>query len=506
VEAMNMQFNNAVEDLSHDESRIRDELHLFWERFGSGTFRTTRRCASCQDELVQNPEFTELIVPVNGNDNNVTLERLILDDSSSRDDDNVWRCDNCNVLTRPIKTRRIESHPVVLCILVHRISYDAQNNTETRVNAQVAFPIVDFNPNANLDGDDEHQTYDLISGIFHQTTGRETAHYTAVCSTDDDWITYDDRKFRKNDFLNKRAKTPTAKVGFHRGAYMLFYKRRENDSLSRDTESNHVGPEDDDDSETDERFSDVENMDDGVNVNNPNGFNESGPSVVENTYGLDNRNPASSVTMNNINNPTESGYSGQSAEERTNGHISDSPSTSVVTPQTCPTQRNHEKQIPFINLSSDTEDDDEDDVEEPRCQMCWHTIKSDEDVGHIETQRRCECNKFQYHSFCLRRYRNQCENKNITMQCGKHGNEIRRMVNIDRYDTCMICQEDLDDTKSIWGRFVCGTCHHWYHYDCLETYTTKEDSYHKDNRTNRYDMTKLKCIICKGSPRTIERL
>ena len=367
MEAIDTQFNNAIGQ-DENESHIRNDLRLFWERFGSGKFRTTRLCGSCQDELVQNPEFTELIVPVNGNDDNVTLERLILEDSTSRDDDDVWTCSVCNISARPIKTRRIESHPVVLCILVHRISYDAQNNTETRVNAQVAFPIVDFNPNANLDGDDEHQTYDLISGIFHQTTGRETAHYTAVCSTDDDWITYDDRKFRKNDFLNKRAKTPTAKVAFHRAAYMLFYKRRENVSLSRDTESNHGGPEDDDDdSDTDERFSDVENEDDGLNVNNPNGFNVSDPSVRENTNGLDSQ--ASSVAMSNINNPTESSYSSQSAEENTNGHTNDSPSTSVVAtndiqPQTSPTQQNHVRQIPLINLATDTDDDDEDDEDD----------------------------------------------------------------------------------------------------------------------------------------------
>ncbi len=176
-----MQFDNAIEDLSNDELDVQEELRLFWIKFGSGTFRTTRRCASCHDELIQNPEFTELIVPVNGNDDNVTLERLILEDSTGRDDDMVWTCSECDVTARPIRTRRIKSHPVVLCILVNRISYDALTHTEKRQDTKVAFPIVDFNPNDSLDGDDEHQTYDLISGIFHCPTSEDSGHYTAVC-------------------------------------------------------------------------------------------------------------------------------------------------------------------------------------------------------------------------------------------------------------------------------------------------------------------------------------
>ena len=75
----------------------------------------------------------------------------------------------------------------------------------------------------------------------------------------------------------------------------------------------------------------------------------------------------------------------------------------------------------------------------------------------------------------------------------------------DDDDKCMICHDSLD-TTSIWGRFVCSTCPHWYHYDCLAIYKSKEDSYHRDSRTRRYDMTRLKCIICRQSPRTIETL
>ena len=165
-----MQFENTVQDLLNDELHIRDELRLFWERFGSGTFRTTRHCARCQDEKLEYPEFTELIVPINDNNDNVTLERLILDDSKGRDDDDAWTCSACNVSARPIKTRRIERHPVVLCILVNRISYDALTHTEITQDTKDAFPIVDFNPNDSLDGDDERQTYDLIGGIFHHPT------------------------------------------------------------------------------------------------------------------------------------------------------------------------------------------------------------------------------------------------------------------------------------------------------------------------------------------------
>ncbi len=507
---MDTQFNNAIgqdENMSH----IRNDLRLFWERFGSGTFRTTRVCRNCQDEQVQNPEFTELIVPVIHNSDNITLEDLILDDSSTRDDDHEFRCERCNVFTQPIRTTRIEGHPVIMCVYVNRLRFDAENNRPTRLNTRVPFPMVDFNPNNNLGGDDGHQTYDLISGIFHWPTSQNSGHYTAICSTGDNWITYDDTIFKTNEFLNRRARIPTPKVCYHKGAYMLFYKRRDTVSIGRDTESNHGGPEDDDYSENDERFSTVDNTDDdGLNVNNPNGFNVSDPSVRENTNELDNQ--ASSVTMSNINNPTESSYSSQSAEENTNGHANDSPSTSVVAtndiqPQTSPTQQNRVRQIALINLATDTDDDEDD----PTCQMCQHTIESDNDIGTIDTGRECTCDNLQFHSFCLRRYRNECAINNIPMRCEIHGNEIRHVMNndgvnsIDGDITCLICMESLD-TDSNWGRFVCNTCRQWYHYDCLETYAGNRNSYHRDNRRGQYDMTRLKCIICKRSPRTIERL
>ena len=86
------------------------------------------------------------------------------------------------------------------------------------------------------------------------------------------------------------------------------------------------------------------------------------------------------------------------------------------------------------------------------------------------------------------RYRNECQNRNIRKQCYKHGHKIRRILNIDRVnstegdDECYICKESLDKS-SIWGRFVCTSCPHWYHYACLVTYA--EDG-------------TFKCIICRN--------
>ena len=129
-----MQFENAVEveELSNDELHVQGELCQYWQRFGSGTFRATRHCASCQDENIEYQEFTELIVPIDYNHVKVKLETLVFNNSSSRDDNDVWRCERCNVLVRPIKTRRIHDHPEILCILVNRVSFDAQTHRNKR--------------------------------------------------------------------------------------------------------------------------------------------------------------------------------------------------------------------------------------------------------------------------------------------------------------------------------------------------------------------------------------
>ena len=115
--------------------------------------------------------------------------------------------------------------------------------------------------------------------------------------------------------------------------------------------------------------------------------------------------------------------------------------------------------------------------------------RSEKDMACIDTQHKCECGDLQYHSFCLRRQRNVCQDKNIPMKCGKHRNEIHRIVNMDGAnifegddDICIICMDSLD-TKSIWGRFVCGTCPLWYHNDCLVNYVNNKGSYHRDSCT-----------------------
>jgi hypothetical protein len=400
-----------------------------------------------------------------------------------------------------------------LCILVQRMSYDVENQTHIRHNTRVTFPIVNFNPNHGLEDIDDGQTYDLIGGIFHRPSGTNTGHYTAVCNINhdsDEWITYDDKNFEQNKFLNSRLTTPTALVKFQQAAYMIFYQRRENVSSSSDSESNHghggSGSDDDD------RFSINEGSEDnGNNVNNPNESSASSQPAREDTNEQNNDTRPSSVTLNNNNNPTASTSSSQSAEENTNGHNNNSPS-----PQICPTQRRQVpvREVPFINLTNDTDSDDEDDDEDeedeadeqyPTCQMCSTEITSDNDVGYIDTGGKCNCNVLKYHTFCLRRYRNNSDNTKTKKACDLHGSEIREFVNIDNEDMCMICQDSLD-TQSVWGRFVCHTCPRWYHYDCLESYKTIENSYFWDIDRHRYDMTRLKCILCRKSPRSIERL
>jgi hypothetical protein len=369
---------------------------------------------------------------------------------------------------------------------------------------------VNFDPNDGLDDDNEHPTYDLIGGIFHQPTTKNRGHYIAVCNINHDinkWITYDDKDFETNKFLHSRARTPTVKVDFYRQAYMLFYQRMENVSSTSDSESDHGGSQ----SEDEDRLSYDDNSEhNGDNVNDPN--ESSAPSHT---------NEPSSVTLHNDNNQTASTSSSQFAEENTNGHNNDSPS-----PQMCPTQR---RQVPVVDLSNDADisDDEEhdanvadedvaevaDEVETNRnniCPLCWHTIQSERDIACIDTDDKCNCGDLHYHSFCLRRHRNVCRDKNIPMTCGKHQKTIHRIMNMDGEsifqcddDICIICHDSLD-TKSIWGRFVCGTCPYWYHNDCLVNYVNNRGSYHIDSSTGQY--TRLKCAMCRVSPRRIETL
>ena len=322
----------------------------------------------------------------------------------------------------------------------------------------------------------------------------------------DKWITYNDKDFEKNKFLNSRVTTPTALVKFQKAAYMLFYQRRENVSSTSDSESNHGGPQ----SDEDDRFSlNNDSEHNGDNFNDPNESSESSQSPRENTNEQNN----ATRPLNDNTNPNASTSSSQSAEENTNGHNNDSPS-----PQMCPTQG---RQVPVIDLSNDVDvsDDEEDDAEvadkvetnrNDICPICWQTIESERDRACIDTDEKCVCGDLQYHSFCVRRHRNVCRDQNIPWKCGRHQNEIHRIMNMDGenifendendVDICIICRDSLD-TKSTWGRFLCSTCPYWYHNDC---HVNNKGSYHMDSCTGQY--TRLKCAMCRKSPRSIEML
>ena len=197
VETMTNEFTN-YDNLTTDEVIVKTDLDRFWKRFGYGKFIATRTCAQCNDERIEHPEFTELILHVDGNDNN--LETILFNESSNRNDDDAWRCDKCTARARPIKTTRIYEHPRVLCILVQRVSFDRETITYHRQNTKFAFPLVDFNPNNNLH--DDVEMYDLIGGIFHHSENTNNGHYTAVCNINHDinkWIKYNDMDLKKTN-------------------------------------------------------------------------------------------------------------------------------------------------------------------------------------------------------------------------------------------------------------------------------------------------------------------
>ena len=140
--------------------------------------------------------------------------------------------------------------------------------------------------------------------------------------------------------------------------------------------------------------------------------------------------------------------------------------------------------------------------------MCHKIKESDRDVGYNDTNKKCNCDESQYHHLCLRKYRNPCEKSNNRMKCISHQNKIHQILNnkrvqvIENDHECLICQDGLG-TNLNWGKFVCK-CKVIYHYKCLQKYKNNEGSYHKISR-DVYDLTRLKCIVCRKSPREITR-
>jgi len=233
VQEFRLQLTSAIEkqfetisDLSDEEKQVQDELKKFWNKFGKLSIFETRTCNDCRNVKTSEDIFTEFTLHISDNVD-TTLEDLIRTKFSTGElDDEFSLCPICNENKAHLRERIIKEHPDILCIYLHRKNYNKRSREYTVYNGKVDFPITELKPNGYSVGG--HETYNLISGIFHTPHPQENSgHYTAVCKKDNEtshhWIEYDDHICTFDQFISKTTKR--SKVKFQRGAYFLFYER-----------------------------------------------------------------------------------------------------------------------------------------------------------------------------------------------------------------------------------------------------------------------------------------
>jgi hypothetical protein len=197
--------------------------------------------------------------------------------------------------------------------------------------------------------------YDLFDAICHKESRDKTSgHYTAQCKIKDSnnhWIEYDDTDFELNNFINQRNRTK-AKIKYHPLAYFLFYIKRDpavspeigaqvqdNDGVSQLLADAHDNEQHHSDLITNEQ-QEVSVCDYINQVNGTNVCNQSVPKEINRITNVD-----QSSANNNAN----------------------------VNPRVQQTNRK------VINI-----DDDESNVDDDTCALCFQAICSDADRGYAD--------------------------------------------------------------------------------------------------------------------------
>ena len=127
------------------------------------------------------------------------------------DNENSWKCDQCNLSVCPTKKTLLWKTSDILIILLKRY------NISRKINTMISYPnILDLNDYSMNYGSKKQSKYSLQAFSIHDG-GLQGGHYYAVCKNnlDNQWYQYNDESVRK---LSK------AEV-FNYKPYLFFYKR-----------------------------------------------------------------------------------------------------------------------------------------------------------------------------------------------------------------------------------------------------------------------------------------
>jgi len=195
-----MTFSNKVEDLA---DKINLKSNETWKRFYEKDYSyivdnfysqliSITSCTNCEYFTTNHDPIQVISLEIP--DSGTSLECCLTEYMKKvrLDEDNQWKCDECEQLVRPYKQTRLWKTSDVLFILVKR--YKQNKKTITKIDKFLEYPInlslKDYNINYSSNKENK---YTLQSMVIHNGS-LGGGHYYAVCKNylDDKWNEYND--------------------------------------------------------------------------------------------------------------------------------------------------------------------------------------------------------------------------------------------------------------------------------------------------------------------------
>jgi len=151
------------------------------------------------------------------------------------DENDTWYCPRCKEHQRAFKKLDLWSLPKILIIHLKRFQYTRYSREKIDTEIQIPTRGLDLSDKI-LDQNHENRVYDLI-GLSNHSGGLGSGHYTAKALNKNDWHEF-------NDSSAYKIPEGLAEILNSREAYLLFYRRRESNTMrkTRSSTSNLISP------------------------------------------------------------------------------------------------------------------------------------------------------------------------------------------------------------------------------------------------------------------------
>jgi uncharacterized UBP type Zn finger protein len=162
-------------------------------------------CGASGDPTFESFPIIQLDIP--NNDSQASLAQCVAEYNRTEQVDG-YKCGHCHKKGTAERNHAFVTSPEVLVIHLERFSFDVEAQTARKVDTSVA-----FEKELTVGG----VQYALTGFVSHMGTSANSGHYTAVCSADGLWYTFDDPvvKGRDSDFEDH-----------YTGAYLLFFEKK----------------------------------------------------------------------------------------------------------------------------------------------------------------------------------------------------------------------------------------------------------------------------------------